>query len=201
MFQDQDEVCALARGLDRAAGELGSPFVAVLVVEDAWIEIAYPPGHPNDARCWPASTLHCGERSGVVPADTAEARFLSSAVAPAANSFVLFPWRAQHRAVIIVFGFAERQPAHQSVPAHVVESLNLAALAAWSLKEVDRLRAELRTVNGRFAGRKLVERAKCLLQSERGMDEQQAYEHLRRMSRQRRIPMAKLAEGLLASRI
>jgi len=72
-------------------------------------------------------------------------------------------------------------------------------LAARSLKEVDRLRAELRAVNGRFAGRKLVERAKGVLQSQRGLDEPQAYEHLRRMSRQRRLPMAKLAEEILGA--
>ena len=137
--------------------------------------------------------------SGPVPVDSAVARFLSSIVAPAAQSFLLFPWHARSRVVTIVFGFAEREPAHASVPAHVVESLNLAALAAWSVKEVTRLRAELRVVNGQFAARKLVERAKAALQAERGMSEQEAYEYLRKMSRQRRITLSKLAEDLLGA--
>jgi hypothetical protein len=137
--------------------------------------------------------------SGRAPADSPAARFLKSAAALEANSFLLFPWRARRRLVIIVFGFAERQPPHASVPAEVTESLNLAALAAWSLKEVSRLHAELRNVNDRFAGRKLVERAKATLQTERGMNEQQAYEYLRKLSRRRRITMAKLAEDLLGT--
>ena len=78
-------------------------------------------------------------------------------------------------------------------------SQNPYELAARSLKEVDRLRAELRAVNARFAGRKLVERAKCVLEAQHGMNEPQAYEHLRRMSRQRRIAMAKLAEEILGA--
>jgi hypothetical protein len=208
MIQDQHEMCALKKGLERAATELGSQTVAVLVVEGSCIEIAYPPG---DVRSWPAAAIAPAterapaadnaalDESRFVPAGTPVARFLASIVAGAANEFLMFPWRAQRRSVIIVFGFAGAHSVRESVPAHVAESLNLAALAASSLTEVDRLRAELRTVNDRFAGRKLVERAKCVLQAERGMDEQQAYEHLRKMSRQRRIPMAKLAEGLLAA--
>jgi hypothetical protein len=198
MYHDQDEVCALEKGLERAKSELGSQTVSVLVVEDACLEIAYP-GNPRNPGCWPASVIDWEDPVRFVRADTPAAVFLTSAVAPVAKSFVLFPWRAQRRAVIIVFGFADREPAYESIPAHLEQELNLAALATWSLKEVDCLRAELRTVNDRFAQRKLVERAKCVLQAERGMDEQQAYEHLRKLSRQRRIPMSKLAEGLLAS--
>ena len=77
------------------------------------------------------------------------------------------------------------------------DCLDLAALAAWSVEEVRRLRAELSSANCAFAGRKLVERAKLTLQSECGLNEQQAYEYLRRMSRQRRIPMSRLAQDLL----
>jgi AmiR/NasT family two-component response regulator len=101
--------------------------------------------------------------------------------------------------VTIVFGFAESRPPLDSVPPHVAEKINLAALAAWSAKEIACLRAELRAVNRQFAGRKLVERAKGILQTEHGMSEQQAYELLRKMSRQRRIAMAKLAEDLVGS--
>jgi AmiR/NasT family two-component response regulator len=102
--------------------------------------------------------------------------------------------------VIVVFGFAGLEPPHSSVPPQMVENINLAAQAAWSAKEIARLRAELRAVNCQFAGRKLVERAKGIIQTRHGMNEQQAYEYLRKLSRQRRIAMAKLAEDLVAAR-
>jgi hypothetical protein len=192
-------------GLARAATELGAKSLAVLVLEAASVEIAYRRTASCEVR---AGRIECRAAdvrdaltsgSGPVPAESPVAAFLASAVALDANSFLLFPWRARRRVVTIVFGFAEPQPPHTSLPAHVVESLNLAALAAWSLQEVNRLHAELRIVNDRFSGRKLVERAKATLQAERGMNEQQAYEYLRKMSRQRRIAMAKLAEDLLGT--
>jgi hypothetical protein len=193
-------------GLERAATGLGAQTVAVLILETTFSEIAY--------RWTKSDGIHAKSReidfplearkallngSGVASAQSPVAHCLTSAVAPAANSFLLFPWQALRRTVIIIFGFAERQPPHTSIPAHVVETLNLAALAAWSLTELNRLRAELRVVNNQFAARKLVERAKCVLQSERGMSEQQAYEYLRKVSRQRRIALAKLAKDLLAA--
>ena len=191
-------------GLERSAAELSAGTLAVLVIEATCLEIAYR--RPSAGGVPLAETCHAPEMrqalaagSGPVPADSAVARFLTAFVAPAAKSFLLFPWRARSRVVTIVFGFAECEPVHASVPAHVVESLNLAALAAWSVKEVTRLRAELRVVNGQFAARKLVERAKVLLQAERGMNEREAYEYLRKMSRQRRITLSKLAEDLLGA--
>jgi hypothetical protein len=216
MPQNPDEVrdleaapqCALEKGLEglaRAATELGAKSLAVLVLEAASVEIAYRRTASGEVR---AGRIECravdvraalSGGSGPAPAESPVAAFLTSAVAMDANSFLLFPWRARRGGVTIVFGFAERLPSHTSVPAHVVESLNLAALAAWSLQEVNRLHAELRLVNDRFSGRKLVERAKATLQAERGMNEPQAYEYLRRMSRQRRITMAKLAEDLLGT--
>jgi hypothetical protein len=191
-------------GLERAAVELSARTLAVLVLEAASFEIVYRGqgcggGAPASARYDPEVRDVLRNASGPVPEDTPAARFLCSALAPAASSFLVFPWAAERRAVTIVFGFAGPHPAHTSVPAHILESIHLAALAAWSLKEVNRLRAELRAANGRLAGRALVERAKGILQSERGMDEQKAYEYLRRLSRQRRISMAKLAEDLLGS--
>jgi len=84
-----------------------------------------------------------------LPAGSAAARFLTSALAPASNSFFVFSSRIRPRRVAALFGFAD--------------SLNLAALAAWSVEEVRRLRAELGAANRAFAGRKLVERAKLTL--------------------------------------
>src|SRR5258708_6381819 len=159
---------ALEQGLDglaRAAGEFGAKTLAVLVLEATSLEIVYCRPAPGDVRAAAAAIARglevhkaLANGSGPVPAESPVARFLNAAVAPAANSFLLFPWQARRRVVTTVFGFAERRPVHASVPEHLTESLHLAALAAWSLREVDHLRTELRVVNERFAGRKLVER-------------------------------------------
>ena len=113
MFQDRSEVCVLEKGLERAKNELGSQTVAVLVVEDACIEIVLP-GHPCNPGCWPATAIDWEDPAGFVQADTPAALFLTSALTPAAKSFLLFPWRAQRRAVIIVFGFVDGEPAREN---------------------------------------------------------------------------------------
>jgi ANTAR domain len=184
-------------GLKRASAELGAAALAVLLAEGCCVEVAYPAAAPLVL----GAELRDGliRASGAIPEGTALAAFLASQVIAGAISFLLFPWRTQRRVVTIVFGFAESRPPLDSVPPHVAEKINLAALAAWSAKEIARLRAELRAVNRQFAGRKLVERAKGILQTEQGMSEQQAYEFLRKMSRQRRIAIAKLAEDLVGS--
>ncbi|HEY6340594.1 MAG TPA: ANTAR domain-containing protein [Bryobacteraceae bacterium] len=184
-------------GLKRASTELGAAALVVLVAEGCYVEVAYPPAAPIVV----GAELRDGliGASGAIPAGTALAALLAAEVTVGAISFLLFPWRMQRRVVTIVFGFAENRPPLDSVPPHIAEKINLTALAAWSAKEIARLRAELRAVNRQFAGRKLVERAKGILQTEHGMSEQQAYEYLRKMSRQRRIAMAKLAEDLVGS--
>jgi AmiR/NasT family two-component response regulator len=73
-------------------------------------------------------------------------------------------------------------------------------LATWSVKEIAMLRTELKAVTTRLAGRKLVERAKGVLQSDQGMSEERAYEYLRRLSRQRRITLTALAEEVIRNR-
>jgi ANTAR domain len=193
---------ALEDGLARAARELGATTVAVLVVEKTSVEVACGRNASGKVQAGPIDCRIADVRDALINAGgpavakSPVARFLAASVAPEANSFLIFPWRSRRRVVVIAFGFAEPQTPHTSVPAHITESLHLTALAAWSLKEVTRLHAELRVANSRFTGRKLVERAKAALQ-ERGMTEQQAYEYLRKMSRQRRITLTRLAEDLL----
>jgi hypothetical protein len=178
-------------GLWRIAADLGANTLAVLVLEAESCEIAYC--RTQDGVLRVPSEIPCGDEMRVtldsgpapLPAGSAAASFLTSALAPAANSFFVFSSRIERRRVAVVFGFAD--------------SLDLAALAAWSVEEVRRLREELGSANRAFAGRKLVERAKLTLQSERGMNEQEAYEYLRRMSRQRRVPLSRLAQDLLGN--
>jgi hypothetical protein len=196
---ENPQECTLEKGLaglEQAAIELGARSLAVLVVESASVEMAYPK----------ARAIHCDTEircalssSGVIAAGTPPARFLADIVAPESESFLLFPWCANSRVVIIVFGFTGPQPTHASVPDRVVDRLNLAALAAWSVTEANRLRKELRVVNHQLANRKLVERAKSMLQTERGLTEPEAYELLRKMSRQRRVTIVKLAEDLVCA--
>jgi hypothetical protein len=196
---ERDEVMELGlAGLKRASCELRAMALAVLVAENSLVEVAYPAAAPLALCAELQRSLH--GRSGPIFGGDPLTELLASTVAPGAGSFLLFPWSSRRGAVIVAFGFTERHPPHSSVPPHVAENINLAALAAWSAKEIARLRAELRAVNCQFAGRKLVERAKGILQTQHGMNEQQAYEYLRKMSRQRRIAMAKLAEDLVAAR-
>jgi hypothetical protein len=190
-------------GLERAGAELGAEALAVLVLETASVEVTYRRTVSGDApkagepiRCC-REVLDSLANGAALEAETPAASFLASAVAGGANSFLVFPWRTPKRTVVVVFGFPEREPKHLSVPAHIASNIHLAAVAAWSFQEVNRLRGELRAVNGRFAGRTLIERAKGKLQTERGLTEQEAYEYLRRMSRRRRLAMPKLAEELL----
>lgn len=192
---DKDVLEKSLEGLKRASVELRYATLMVLVAEDSFVEVVFPAGSPLVLTAEEREALV--GRSGPVHAGDPIARLLTPVVEPQANSFLVFPWQARTRTVMIAFGFAEAEPLFSSVPAHILESVNLAAMAAWSAKEIARLRAELRAVNGQFAGRKMVERAKGILQTQHGMNEQQAYEYLRRMSRQRRVTMSKLAQDLV----
>jgi hypothetical protein len=184
-------------GLKRASAELGAEALAVLVAENSCVEVAYPSPAPLVLAAELQDRLI--RESGPLTHGDPLAAFLASRVAPGANSFLLFPWSARRRIIVIVFGFPSVQPPHSCVPGPVAENINLAAFAAWSAKEIARLREELRAVNCRFAGRKFVERAKGILQTQHGMSEQQAYELLRKMSRQRRVNIAKIAEDLIGA--
>ncbi len=65
------------------------------------------------------------------------------------------------------------------------------AISRWLLEaENERLERELET-------RKLVERAKGLLQQKHGLSEEEAYLRLRNQSRRLRRPMKELAEALI----
>jgi hypothetical protein len=184
-------------GLQQAASELGANTLAVVVAEPASIEIVYPKA--RQVQCDAGARHTLTSSSGALAANTSVAGFLTSEVTPDASSYLIFPWSVSSRAVIIVFGFQGPLPPHTSVPGHLVDTLSLAAFAAWSVKEANRLRKELRLLNHQLANRKLVERAKSKLQAERGLTEQEAYELLRKMSRQRRITLAQTAEDLVCA--
>jgi signal transduction protein with GAF and PtsI domain len=68
-----------------------------------------------------------------------------------------------------------------------------ALLAAPVLKE------ELESTRRLLEDRKIVERAKGLIQESLGLSEQEAYSHIRLLSRRRRIPMRDVAERIILS--
>ena len=124
---------------------------------------------------------------------------LLRSMAPGAGSFLLFSSEARQMRAIVVFGFAGAADLRAAARAEVSAAANLVALATCSAHEAHRLRGELATVSERLGQRKLIERAKGLLQMEQGLSEQQAYEHLRKLSRRRRISMGDAAESMLRS--
>jgi len=104
-----------------------------------------------------------------------------------------------HRAqsVAFVFGFTDQRAVPRHLPESTASDLDLVAGVFCLAHEVGRLRTEIKGANARLAGRKLVERAKGVLQIERGITEQSAYAYLRDQSRRRRIPLPRLAEEVI----
>lgn len=190
-------------GLIRSAGELRAAAVAVLCFSRDHAESLFFWNYLGDqapillpgpeAGPWAGMKA----RSGVISASDPAAQHLSKALSPHLKSFLLFPGSANGYVLSVVFGFTSTEPPSGQISDAALERLNAAALAVWSAKEIVRLRAELRVVTRRLAGRKLVERAKGLLQANRGITEMDAYEHLRRLSRQQRAPLAVIAEQVV----
>jgi ANTAR domain len=134
---------------------------------------------------------------GPIEATSPAGQFLREILSSHSRSFLVHRWHVDRQAVTIVFGFPDPASAPRAVPDNVVETLNFAGLAAWSASAITRLSEDLKTANVRLAGRKLVERAKGVLQAERGVTEELAYAYLRSQSRKRRIALTKLAEEVL----
>jgi uroporphyrinogen-III synthase len=63
--------------------------------------------------------------------------------------------------------------------------------------ELARLESEVTSLSDQLETRKVVERAKGILQREMNLSEEEAYHALRRQSRQRRKPMKEVAEAVL----
>ncbi len=195
-------------GLNRAATELRAETVAVLLTSGSRVEVTYfwsSMGEPAPTRWLSSSEQDNLEwlktRSGLIEAGSPLAKLLRERISRNSQSFLLFPWQVQRRAISVVFCFAAAAPPHRHVPDFIRERLDVIGLATWSVKEIARLRTELKTVTSRLAGRKLVERAKSVLQVDHGITEERAYEYLRRLSRQRRITLVALAEEVVRGQV
>jgi hypothetical protein len=201
-------VASASRSLNRAAIELGAEVIALLETAGSQVKITY---FWSRARDHAPKQRFLGPRRPLADAVSGTAVTHSAAGSPLAallrdsisehsQSFILFPWQGDQNILTCVIGFEELMPPVEQVPEALVENLYLLGWANWSAKEIARLRGELRTVNERLAGRKLVERAKSTLQAEQSIGEEQAYEYLRRLSRKRRITLAALSAEILGGR-
>ncbi len=195
--------CCLTRALSplgHVAAAIGAHSVSVMVLDEGKsLRVLYQ---------WPETSAGVtgfsvkgdevewgGPWEGVIDRASAAGQFLGR-VSGAADSFFLVPWPDRQLKVIVAFGMRSAEQ-HPLLPDELSPTVHLAALAAWSTAEVGRLRRELSVVNERLGRRKVVERAKGLLQARNGWSEQQAYEELRKLSRQRRKTLADTAENLL----
>lgn len=199
-----DHACA---ELNRTAMELGAESAAVLLSADKRVEVTH---------FWSAGgnevpePLFSGlqrnryesltQSEGLIEAGSPPAQFLQETISRRAQWFLLHRWPLDRHAVVVVFGFADPLSRGRRITGVALQSLNLVGLATWSAREITRLRAELKATNKRLAGRKLVEKAKGIVQVERGISEGLAYEHLRDQSRKRRMTLTKLAEEILRVR-
>jgi hypothetical protein len=64
-------------------------------------------------------------------------------------------------------------------------------------EELSQLRAELQRTREKLAGRKAIERAKGIIQARDACTEDEAYGHLRRLSRTTREPMSEIARRVI----
>src|SRR5882672_7797471 len=98
---------------------------------------------------------------------------------------------------------AIREAMRAGVSAYVVDGLDasrvksIVEVAVARFDEYQRLRAELADANRKRSERKLVERAKGVLMKARGMDEEEAFQALRRMAMDRGKRLGEIAQQLI----
>lgn len=96
-----------------------------------------------------------------------------------------------------------RQALKAGVSAYVVAGLKPERLAPVLQVAIARfeqdlaLRQELSQAQARLSARKSIERAKGILMSEQGLDEDAAYKRMRRLAMDRGLPLAELAERII----
>jgi uroporphyrinogen-III synthase len=80
-----------------------------------------------------------------------------------------------------------------------VQTISMLGFLVGAKIEMARLESEKNVLSGQLESRKLVERAKGMLQRELGIDEEQAYRMMQKESRQRRKNMREIAEAIILS--
>ena len=112
------------------------------------------------------------------------------------EAFLSVPILARGR-VVGVINVQHRQPHHYTP--WEVQTISTVGFLVGAEIEMARLESENNTLSEQLETRKLVERAKGLLQRELGLDEEQAYRMMQKESRQRRKNMREISEAILLS--
>jgi len=95
------------------------------------------------------------------------------------------------------------QAVQAGVSAYVIDGLNpkrvkpILDVAIARFREFQALRDELGRTKATLAERKTVERAKGILMQQRGLDEQEAYNQLRKLAMDRQVKLVDVAEQLI----
>jgi uroporphyrinogen-III synthase len=110
------------------------------------------------------------------------------------EAFLSVPVISRGRLVGII-NLQHRQPHQHS--AHEIRWVSTIGFLVGSELELARLDTQVTKLSQQLETRKLVERAKGILQRELQIDEEQAYLTLQRQSRQRRISMKEVAEAIV----
>ena len=97
--------------------------------------------------------------------------------------------------VVSVINVQHRAP-HAYLPREVKAISTVGHLVGAAI-EMARLEAQVEELSDKLATRKLVERAKGILQRDLGLDEEGAYSFLHKNARQRRKPMREIAEAII----
>lgn len=186
--------------LERLAAGLGADSAVVILCHPEkpsqllyrWTAIHVEPTAPP-----PVIFLRLGSAPARIGPETSLASALGT-YAPGACSFLLSSCGITGVQALVALGFREATVPLSTAGEALGPVMKLIALAALSVQEVHTARAELAHVSERLGGRKIVDQAKRLLQG-RGCTEQQAYDHLRRLSRQQRKPIHQVAKSFLQS--
>ena len=206
--EHEQALASASSGLNRAATGLGAEVIALLETAGSQVQVTTlwssardlaTPRRLIELRRLPDEAIGAGAATRL-SAGSPLAALLRDSISQCSQSFLLFPWQGAPKALTGVIGFREPVPPVGHVPEPIAENLRLLGWTDWSAREIVRLRGELRTVNERLAGRKLVERAKSTLQADLSINEDSAYQYLRSLSRRRRITLAALSAEIVSGR-
>jgi uroporphyrinogen-III synthase len=110
------------------------------------------------------------------------------------EAFLSIPVIFRGRVVSVIN--VQHQQARSYTPREVKAIATVGHLVGAAI-EMARLEAHVEELTDKLATRKVIERAKGILQRELGLTEDEAYAHLQRNARQRRKPMREMAEAIL----
>jgi uroporphyrinogen-III synthase len=121
-------------------------------------------------------------------------RYISALPEDAFEAFLSLPISSRGR-VVGVINVQHRQ-AYEFTPREIKIIATLGHLVGAAI-EMARLEQEVTMLSDKLATRKIVERAKGILQRELGIGEEESYATIHKQARARRIPMKEVSEAIL----